>query len=292
MVELLELGYQTTFSGILSGLKIYRNEAPNQRKPVIYPPSVVIVGQGQKHGYHGRQCYRYHPGQLLVITAPLPVECQVQQASKEAPYLALAVPLIDQVLAELLNDLGGSNAPWEPQSSIAVFSASSQVEEAARRLLRTALNPEDTRALGTAALRELYYRLLNGPEKDQILSLFSRQGKGIDNVLNWLHDHLTESLRVEEVARRANMSVPTFHRAFKARTGMSPLQYVKTARLHKAFSHIHYDGMRVNEAALLVGYASATQFSREFKRLYGYPPTKLSLRARLTPPTSGQATKS
>lgn len=259
-------------------LKFYCNRQPNVRKPVIYQPGLVVVAQGEKQAHCGSQTLRYNAGQLLVLTAPLPIECQVVSASSKEPYLAAIIPLLGEHFSALSADLDVVPSPEsEVHPGITVTALCTELKSAIKRFLQTLLCPETTRALGTAHLREVYYYALKSEAGEHLRSYLSSGShtRQLAQVLQRIHSDLAESYTVEQLAEEANLSPSAFHRAFKRLTSESPLRYIKKMKLHKAYSLMHYEGQSVSEAAESVGYQSPSQFSREFKRLYGKSPSEL-----------------
>ncbi len=148
------------------------------------------------------------------------------------------------------------------------------LDEAVLRLLRALASPAEARILGAALLREIYFRVLTGvqgPALRAALTHHSHFGK-ISKALRRIHVHYSEALSVKALAREAGVSVPAFHARFKAITQTSPIQYIKSTRLHKARLLMVQDGASAQTAAARVGYESASQFSREFKRFFGRTP--------------------
>lgn len=267
----------------LVGTRFYARAMTNQRKPVIYPPSLILVAQGAKCAYYQGQELRYDPSQFLILTAPLPVECQVVEASQDKPYLACALPLDLGILTSLAMDLElPRSRPSQQPSSISVTTANDSIWQAATRLLGTFADPQELRALAPGHLRELYFHLLRSPQGEVLLGFLNRadHGQSLARVLAQIHAQIGENFSVEDLAAECGLSSSAFHRAFKSYTGHSPGQYIKSMKIHKAYSAMHYDRLTVGEAAALVGYQSASQFSREFKRAFGKTPSELLRQAR------------
>ena len=156
-------------------------------------------------------------------------------------------------------------------------------EEQRESLLDVMERPLDARILGKQIIREILYHVLTGPRGGALLALVSRQTHFslISRVLKRIETKYTENLNVEQLAAEANMSVSAFHHNFKAVTSTSPLQYLKSYRLHKARMMMIHDGMKASAAAMRVGYESASQFSREFKRFFGVTPGEDAARIRM-----------
>jgi AraC-like DNA-binding protein len=259
----------------LEGVRLMRVSHPIPRMPVLYEPGIVIVGQGRKRGFLGDLVYTYDAHNYLVLSVPLPFECETE-ASPEEPMLAVSIRVDLGVLAELLMKMDGPRdapAPAMP-SGIYATQLDARLSEAAVRLLECLSDPADMRILGPQIIREITYRVLCGEQGGALraaAALHSRFGQ-VNRALQRIHAEYHRDLNVEDLAGTAGMSPSAFHQNFKSVTSTSPLQYLKTIRLHKARMLMVYEGLRAGVAAERVGYESASQFSREFKRLFGMSP--------------------
>ncbi|MFA6504672.1 MAG: AraC family transcriptional regulator [Treponemataceae bacterium] len=284
LTELLEK--LTTAEGksksVLPGLELYRVTGAVERHPVAYEPSVVIVAQGRKIGYLGDKTYVYDAQNYLVLSAPLPFECEVVADSVE-PYLAMSVRIDPAVLADMLSSMDEPPAPVNPlPRCICATPLTEELTDAAVRLLRCLQSPTDAGILGPAVMREIVYRVLCGPKGHVLRALAVRDGRfgRIARVLNRIHTDYDRGLDVEALAEEAGMSVSAFHHTFKTVTATSPVQYLKSIRLHKARLLMIQDGLNAGQAAGRVGYESASQFSREYKRFFGAGPRSETAAAR------------
>lgn len=263
-------------------VRLLRGSESHPRRPVMYEPSIVIVCQGRKRGFLGDQVFIYDAQQYLVLSVPLPFECETE-ATPEKPILAISIRVDLTMVAELLmalNDTRG-NAVAEPVGIYAT-PLDATLSNAVLRLVEALAQPSDARILGPSIVREICYRVLSGEQGDAIRAALTHQhhfGR-IAKALRRIHADYRGDLDVETLAAEAGMSLAVFHAHFKAVTSTSPMQYVKTTRLHHARLLITHDGMNVSAAATRVGYESASQFSREFKRLFGCSPADDMRRAR------------
>jgi AraC-like DNA-binding protein len=266
----------------LDGVKFVRANRHRPRMPVMYEPSIVIVCQGRKRGFLGEQTFVYDARHYLVMAVPLPFECETEASDME-PLLAVTIKIDLTVVAELLIALNDTRGPLrgEPRAFYAT-PIDPALGDAVLRLLEALASPFDGRILGPAILREICYRVLTGTQGDIIrLALTHQHHFGrIAKALRRIHSDYRGDLDVETLAREAGMSLAVFHAQFKAVTATSPMQYVKTTRLHHARLLMAQDGLNVSAAATHVGYESASQFSREFKRLFGLSPIDEARRMR------------
>lgn len=272
--------------GLASEVRLLYGTEPYPRTPVMYQPGVIFLFSGHKTGYLNNRVFRYDANEYLLLTVPLPFECETF-ATPQAPLAGLRINVDLLQLQELVMEIGEDERFRPASSSSGINSAtlSDEILCAAERLLDVLEHPLDARILGKQIIREILYHVLMGPRGGALLALISRQTHFslISRVLRRIESQYTETLSVDQLAAEANMSVSAFHHNFKAVTSTSPLQYIKTFRLHKARMLMLHDGMKASAAALSVGYESASQFSREFKRYFGVTPGEDIARMRLSP---------
>ncbi|MGK3111743.1 AraC family transcriptional regulator [Candidatus Pantoea formicae] len=257
------------------------------RTPMMYQPGIVILFQGRKTGYLGSTVFHYDATKYLMLTVPLPVECETV-ATVQEPLAGMCLSVDTASLQDLLMDIG-DDEQFQPQVQTSGIHSAFMSEEmlcAAERLLDVMNKPRDARVLGPQLVREMIYYVLTGPIGGALLSLVNRQTQfsQIARALRRIENHFAESLSVEVLAAEVNMSVSAFHHNFKAVTQTSPLQYLKRYRLHQARLMMLQDGMKASAAAVRVGYESPSQFSREFKRYFGVTPGEEASRVRQTLP--------
>jgi AraC-like DNA-binding protein len=217
------------------------------------------------------------------LSVPLPFECETE-ASSEKPLLAVSIRVDLAILAELLMKMDGGNRSGTPSIPQGIYSTKldGHLSESTVRLLECLCNPVEARILGPQIIREITYRVLCGEQGGALraaAALHSRFGQ-VNQALQRIHAEYARDLSVEELADTAGMSPSAFHQNFKSVTSTSPLQYLKTIRLHKARMLMAYEGLRAGIAAEQVGYESSSQFSREFKRLFGTSPVEETERVR------------
>ncbi len=259
----------------LDGVTLMRADASLAPAPVLQEPSIVIIGQGLKRGYLGDEVFHYQPGQCLVVSVPMHFNCDTV-VGDDGPMLALAVQVDMATVRELLSKMlpPRSPAPAAPSRGMAVADLDAAMTDTVQRLLQALASADETRILGPQLLRELHYRVLQGPGGDCLRALAAWHGRSgpIFRACERIRLDYAQALDIGTLAREAAMSASAFHQAFKAVTGHSPIQYLKATRLHRARELILHGSNGAAQAAYEVGYASASQFSREFKRLFGHSP--------------------
>ncbi|ENR2613617.1 AraC family transcriptional regulator [Salmonella enterica] len=245
----------------LAGIRLLYGVEPGPRTPVMYQPGIIFLFSGHKIGYINKRKFRYDANEYLLLTVPLPFECETW-ATPEVPLAGIRLDIDVLQLQELLMDIGEDERFQLPMAASGINSAtlSDEILCAVERLLDVMERPLDARILGKQIIREILYHVLMGPRGGALLALVSRQTHFslISRVLKQIEMKYTENLNVEQLAAEANMSVSAFHHNFKAVTSTSPLQYLKSYRLHKARMMMIHDGMKASAAAMRVGYESAS----------------------------------
>lgn len=258
----------------LDDVRFLRSNRPLTRTPVLYDPGIVILCQGRKRGYLGDEVYVYDAQHYLVVSVPVPFTMETDASAAEpmlALYMRLDFKLASELLLQVDEALGASSAP--PKGMYA-----SPMDDSLRastlRLLQAMSDPLDAQILGPALVREIYYRILTGEQGGSMRAALNRQGHfgKVTRAIRKIHRCYQQHLDVESLAQEASMSVPNFHLHFRSVTDSSPMQYVKSTRLHQARLLMLRHDMSASSAAFNVGYESASQFSREFKRFFGRTP--------------------
>ncbi|PDO86235.1 AraC family transcriptional regulator [Kosakonia pseudosacchari] len=275
---------ENRLNALLPDIRLLYGTQPGTRTPVMYQPGIVFLFSGHKIGYINERVFRYDTNEYLLLTVPLPFECETF-ATPDVPLAGIRLNVDILQLQELLMDIGEDEhfRPDVAASGINSAVLSEEILCAAERLLDVMERPLDARILGKQIIREMLYHVLTGPRGGALLALVSRQTHFslISRVLKRIESQYTENLSVDQLAAEANMSVSAFHHNFKSVTSTSPLQYLKTYRLHKARMLMVHDGMKAGAAAMRVGYESPSQFSREFKRYFGLTPGEDVARIRM-----------
>ena len=252
-------------------------------------PILAIVAQGNKRVVSGDRVLDYGAGQYLVVSVDLPVVGQYIDASATEPCLGFGLLLRPEEIAALMVQTGlardGARERKTPPG-IAVSDAPEEMVDAAVRLLRLHDSPGDRDVLAPLIKREILWRLLTGDQSAMVrqIGLADSNTSAISAAMEWIRDHHAETLRIEEAARVARMSVSSFHRHFRAVTAMTPLQYQKQIRLQQARFRLLVAPDDIAGVGQAVGYESPSQFSREYRRLFGEAPGRDALRLRGTAP--------
>jgi AraC-like DNA-binding protein len=257
------------------GLLLARQPATTEPITLVVDPSLCIVAQGAKEVFLAGEVYRYDPAHSLLVSVDLPISARVVEATSARPCLAVRVSLDLSVVGELLVDCPDT-PPAPPALGLDVRPVEPQLLDAVARLVALLDAPRDIATLSPLVLREVTYRVLTGPQGARLrqIAATGAPAQRIARAIRWLRDHFVDPLRVESLARQARMSLSGFHQHFKAVTGFSPLQYQKQLRLQEARRLMLGGGLDAAEAAFRVGYESPSQFSREYRRMFGTPPRR------------------
>jgi AraC-like DNA-binding protein len=269
-------GLEGTIETAVPGLHLHRVMHPGGPNHHVQTAAFALIAQGSKRLMVGDELYAYDPLHYLVASVDLPVVAQVTLASATQPYLGLRLDLEVEAIGELMRD---ENLPEMAHADAArglfVNRLGAPMLDAVLRLLHLLEAPEDIPILAPLVKREILYRLLMNGQGARLrqIALQDSQTQRIAKAIRLLRENYAQPLRVDAIARDMHMSTSSLHHHFKAVTAMSPLQYQKQLRLQEARRLMLVSGADVATAAHLVGYESASQFSREYSRLFGAPPS-------------------
>lgn len=271
----------------VKGVQLFRVTEAVRCAPAVYEPTVVAIVSGAKEAILDGKTHVYDSSQYMCCAISMPVEAGTPTASPENPLLGVQISLDTRVMTELAIEMErAAGAIRKPKGGplpqgFALARWDDAFTEALLRLVQLGSSPTDTALLGDGRLREVYYALLKGDAGDSARRAFG-VGNEIARVIEHVSSHLDKAVTIEDMAAQVGMSRAVFHRRFKQATTMSPIQFVKAMRLNNAAMGIA-GGLTVNEAAMEVGYVSSSQFSREFKRMYGQSPRQWSHSRQLLP---------
>ncbi|GKT00231.1 AraC family transcriptional regulator [Acidovorax sp. SUPP3434] len=260
------------------GLYLVRRTAPSALEHAVEQPLVCLVLQGRKRVAMGSRTVSYAAGDTMIVTANVPTASRISQASIAQPYLAVALELDPAVITDLVLGLPGRDAPPATPDVTDVTDTGDEddLRDAVRRLVRLLDRPESLAVLKEGLVREIHHWLLRGRQGAAIrqLGLPDSHARRIARAVAILRAEPTQPVRIERLAAAAGMGRSAFHLHFRAITSLSPLQFHKHLRLMQARRLILSLGKSVSQVAFELGYESASQFSREYARMHGQPPTK------------------
>ncbi|MDE7242178.1 AraC family transcriptional regulator [Desulfovibrio sp.] len=239
-------------------------------------PLASLLVQGSKKTLFGSEEHTLTENQVLLVGMDMPSSSQILEASPEKPLLTLFFHINRQIVGDLILQLGWKERRDAHAPGISVADAGPDLMETFARLTHILARPEQIPVRGELALRDLHYLLLAGPQADVLHAVYgsSRHGRQLFAAIDYLRAHLDAPVSLAELARAVYMSESTLYRSFRTLTGLSPMQYYKQLRLHEARRLILEENEQAVQAAARVGYGSAQQFNRDYKRLFGQPPRK------------------
>lgn len=259
-------------------MKLVRRSAPTEAISYLHEPSVCIIAQGTKRVMLGEEVYVYDEHHYLITSVVLPVISQVTDARKKKPYLGLVLEIKRQDILQMVadNDLPSPLRANQVNKGMAVGKISLQLLDTIIRLINLLDTPKDIPMLAPMIQKEILYRLLTseqGPRLLQVAAVGSNSEQ-IAKAVDWLKKNFIRPLRVDDLAAYSGMSTSSFHQHFRALTAMTPLQYQKRLRLNEARQLMLMKRLDAGTAGFQVGYESQSQFSREYSRLFGSPPSR------------------
>jgi len=289
LTEILEqcTGQDGVHPTAIAPLTLYRISAPSEPVQVLYEPALCLIAQGSKRVMLADEIYHYDPAQFLLVSVDLPLAGQVVEATPDSPYLGLRIDIDPGVVVELLlADPGLADATrLAPERGLAVSPVDAPLLEAVVRLLRLLKCPQEIAVLAPGIVREITYRLLRGEQGARLRQITTEGGhtQRIARAIHWIKQNYDQPFRIDALAREAHMSPSGLHHHFKAVTAMSPLQYQKLLRLQEARRLMLSEDLDAAAAGYRVGYESPSQFSREYRRLFGAPPQRDMASLRMAP---------
>ncbi|MBV7538067.1 AraC family transcriptional regulator [Duganella sp. sic0402] len=267
-------------------LSLLRSSHPTPVSKGVLKPSCCVILQGQKRVHLAGEILDYGPGEYLVVSVDMPASGHIVNATPDKPYLLLNIELDPAEIAAIVLEAQIAIDSEQPVRGAFVGKTDDTLQESLYQLVRLLQAPAaEASFLAVGLKREIIYRMLNGPYGRQLYQnvVLDQQDRGISKAIAWLKDHYDQVVRVEDLAQATNMSVSSLHHRFKAVTTMGPMQYQKQLRLQQARTLLLNGDLDAATAAYKVGYESASQFSREYRRLFGAPPMQDIKKLRATP---------
>lgn len=261
---------------------VFKENAPTELNATIYEPVLCLILQGEKEIIVGERRFTFRAGQMLIVSHDMPVVSKITEASDAKPYVALVLRLNIKMLMDLEYEFPEIPLDLVQAKSLEVNDATSLVIDSLFRLMDASQDTTDTLVLLPQILREVHFRVLQAPCSGMLRNLIRHNSHAskISKAISLIRDKYSKSLSVADVARSVGMSVSSFHHHFKVITESTPLQYQKNIRLLEAKRLLISEGESVTLTALKVGYESPNQFSREYLRKFGSPPSN-DLKARI-----------
>lgn len=262
---------------VTPSFRLARSSKPTEPIHSIYQPAFCFVAQGCKQALLGEEVFRYDPGHYLIYTVDLPLTFQVEEASKQSPYLGCRLNLDAALVASVMLESGLE--PKKGNASLKAMDVSpmdANLLDAVVRLVRLLDAPIEGKVLAPLIVREIVFRLLAGGQGARLSHLVSSAGdtRRISKAIGHLRENFDRPLRIDDIAGDLGMSVSGFHHHFKSVTAMSPLQFQKQIRLQEARRLMLGEDLDAASAGFRVGYEDPAYFSREYKKLFGAPPQR------------------
>jgi AraC-like DNA-binding protein len=256
----------------------------------VYEPMLHLVLQGTKSLSIGDQNLRFDEASYFVVPVHVPATGEVQSSGRDQPYLAVSLRLDPAIIAAIMAEMHEIGTTPSP-TGFAVSEASPEMIDAWLRMMRLIDRPNEAPMLAAMIEREILFRVLIGPQGDKLREIACAESRlaQVRPAIDWLRDHFAETIQSEPLAAMTGMSVAAFYRHFKAVTSMAPIQYQKRLRLLKARRLLLFETRDVGSVGFTVGYESASQFSREYARMFGMPPGRDATRFRLPATVDGGA---
>ena len=266
----------------IDGVITYRASKDGERSPLVYNQGIIFIVQGSKKVYKNDVAFDYNPDNFLVLTVPLPLECEAKTENGK-PLLGIIVDIETSVLNSIINlmnqevSLKNLNS-HERNCGLFTSALDEPIENILLRLTNVLESEADSKVLGPSIIKELIYTIMKRENAAPLYSLAMKNTSlsKVELALKEIHNNFDKPIDVNSLAGIVNMSLSSFHHTFKSVTSSSPIQYVKKIRLNKAKSFLIEENLQVSEVARVVGYESVSQFNREFKRYFGATPGSLS----------------
>ncbi len=262
---------------VSTSFRLARSSSPTEPIHSMYQPSFCVVAQGRKQALLGNEVFRYDSGHYLIYTVDLPLTFQVEEASKERPYLGFRLNLDSALVASVMMESGIE--PKKGNVSLKAMDVSpmdANLLDAVIRLVRLLDAPAESKVLAPLIIREIVFRLLADGQGARLSHLLAvgKDTQRISKAIGLLRENFAQSIKMDDIAHELGMSTSGFHHHFKSVTAMSPLQFQKQIRLQEARRLMLGEDLDAASAGFRVGYEDPAYFSREYKKLFGAPPQR------------------
>lgn len=256
----------------MDGLLLLRQDSPSLFEATLYEPVLCLILQGRKQVSIGEQALSFGPGECLLVSHDLPVFSRITKA----PYLALVFKVDIATIRKLYDEVAASALDTERARAAVTQRADPGLLDALRRYLELSDSPANAKVLGPLISKEIHYRLLVAPFGGMLRSLIRHDSNAsaVTRAIGHIRGDIRSPIAIPDLAQRVGMSASAFHKHFKTITATTPLQYQKELRLLEARRLLKSGGASVTTTAFEVGYESPSQFSREYARKFGVPPSQ------------------
>lgn len=264
------------FDTAVGGLTLFRRDEMHTVENCFYQPIIALTLQGQKRSIVGTEEYRYGAGHCFINGVDMPSLSYVTETSLEKPFLVVGLNIDSQLTNQLAAEFPVPKSRKSSIKGMVVSATDPQVLGAFSRLLELHEKPEQIPVMAPMIIREIHFRLLTGPQGDmlRLTNTVGTLSNQVFQAITWLRNNFATPLEVDSLAKNVNMSPPSFRRHFREVTTMSPTQYLKRLRLYEAQRLMLEEERDAANASYAVGYESPSQFSREYKRLFGEAPQR------------------
>jgi len=255
-------------------LSLFRADQPTLPIPSVYEASLCLIAQGTKRVSIGDRSLVYDASRYLVVSLDLPLTGHIIEAKPDEPYLCCKIDLDLSALADLVIAQGMTTNDDPPSPVLAVYPSDPELVDATCRLVKLLEQPQSIPTLAPLIEREILYRLLTGPHRSTMRQLAAADShlSQVSRAVALIRRGFRRQLRIRDIAAAAGMSESSLYEHFKTITRMTPLEYQKRLRLQEARRLMLAEGAGAGSAGFAVGYESPSQFSREYRRLFGAPP--------------------
>ncbi|GAB3475514.1 AraC family transcriptional regulator [Marinomonas epiphytica] len=263
----------------IKGAGVFKSSTLQEKKHAFYEPLICMMGQGAKRCHVGDNSFTYQCGDFFINFLPMPVSTEVVEAQQNRPMLSASLAIDLVRLADMVLKIERFEGPSKPitcekSSSLVIGQAEDKLIDLFAKLLELSETPMDAKILGDQVVDEIYYRILTSSHGYALRTLLNQYGgiQPISKVVSYIHENIDKSIASQELAEIANMSKTSFYSSFKQIMHVPPNQYIKSSKLQKA-QVLLMQGVSATEACYQVGYNSFSQFSREYKRFFGFSPS-------------------